>query len=68
METLFIAAALVAGGLLALQAGANAQLAKAVGSPFGATTIQLSVGTLLLVLVAALTGGLVALASLPQVP
>jgi bacterial/archaeal transporter family-2 protein len=51
-----------------LQAGANAQLAKAVGSPFGATTIQLSVGTLLLVLVAALTGGLVALASLPQVP
>ena len=68
METLFIAAALVAGGLLALQAGANAQLAKAVGSPFGATTIQLSVGTLLLVLVAALTGGLVALAGLPQVP
>lgn len=68
METLFIAAALVAGGLLALQAGANAQLAKAVGSPFGATTIQLSVGTLLLVLVAALTGGLVALANLPQVP
>src|SRR5215207_2185450 len=68
METLFIAAALVAGGLLALQAGANAQLAEAVGSPFGATTIQLSVGTFLLVLVAALTGGLVALASLPQVP
>jgi transporter family-2 protein len=68
METLFIAAALLAGGLLALQAGANAQLAEAVGSPFGATTIQLSVGTFLLVLAAALTGGLVALASLPRVP
>src|SRR3954470_15242899 len=50
METLFVPLALVAGGLLAVQAGANAQLSKAVGSPFAATTLQLSVGTGLLLL------------------
>ena len=68
METLFIPVSLVAGGLLAVQAGANAQLSKAVGSPFGATTLQLSVGAAALSLVALLTGSLVALAELPQVP
>jgi hypothetical protein len=68
VELLFIPAALLAGGLLAVQAGANAQLSKAVGSPFGATAIQLSVGTLALLAVAALTGGLVSLAGLPRVP
>lgn len=39
METLFVPLALFAGGLLAVQAGANAQLSKAVGSPFAATTL-----------------------------
>ena len=68
METLFIPISLLAGGLLAVQAGANAQLSKAVGSPFGATTIQLSVGAAALALVALLTGSLVALAELPEVP
>jgi bacterial/archaeal transporter family-2 protein len=68
MEAFFVPAALVAGGLLAVQAGANAQLSKAVGSPFGATTIQLAIGTLVLVLISALTGGLVALARLPAAP
>jgi bacterial/archaeal transporter family-2 protein len=38
MDTLFIPLSLAAGVLLALQAGANAQLAKA------ATTLQLAVG------------------------
>ncbi|TWT11801.1 DMT family transporter [Reyranella sp. CPCC 100927] len=55
MENLLIPASLVAGALLAVQAGANAQLSKAVGSPFGATAIQLSVGTIALAVIAALT-------------
>lgn len=66
MESLFVPLSLVAGGLLAVQAGANAQLAKAVGSPFAATALQLSVGTVLLLLVALLTGTLAALAGLPR--
>jgi uncharacterized membrane protein YdcZ (DUF606 family) len=50
MDVLFIPLALAAGALLAVQAGANAQLSKAIGSPFAATTLQLSVGALLLLL------------------
>lgn len=68
METLLIPASLLAGGLLAVQAGANAQLSKATGSPFAATTLQLSVGTLALLVLALLTGTLTALAALPRVP
>ena len=66
METLFVPLALAAGGLLAVQAGANAQLSKAVGSPFAATTLQLAIGTGLLVLVALFTGTLAVLAAVPQ--
>lgn len=68
METLFIPAALVAGSLLTVQAGANAQLSRAVGSPFGATALQLGVGSVLLLLAALLTGTLAALAGLPRAP
>lgn len=68
METLLIPASLLAGGLLAVQAGANAQLSKATGSPFAATTLQLSVGTLALLALALATGTLTALATLPSVP
>ncbi|PLC05571.1 hypothetical protein CY658_00285 [Variovorax sp. RO1] len=68
MDAFFIPASLVAGGLLAVQAGANAQLSKATGSPFTATTLQLSVGTLALLAVALATGTLTALAGLPGVP
>lgn len=68
MDAFFIPASLVAGGLLAVQAGANAQLSKATGSPFTATTLQLSVGTLALLAVALATGTLTALADLPGVP
>lgn len=66
METLFIPLSLVAGGLLAVQAGANAQLSKATGSPFAATALQLSVGTIVLLIVALLTGTLAALHALPD--
>lgn len=68
METLLIPASLLAGGLLAVQAGANAQLSKATGSPFAATTLQLSVGTLALLVLALFSGTLTALAALPTVP
>lgn len=67
MEALFALAALAAGSLLAVQAGANAQLSRAVGSPFGATALQLGVGSVVLLLVALLTGTLAALAGLPRV-
>ncbi len=66
METLFVPMALVAGGLLAVQAGANAQLSKAVGSPFAATTLQLAIGTGLLLLVALFTGTLAVLGAVPR--
>ncbi|WP_043616964.1 DMT family transporter [Ensifer sp. ZNC0028] len=67
METLFVPLALFAGGLLAVQAGANAQLSKAVGSPFAATTLQLAIGTGLLFLVTLLTGTIAALGAIPAV-
>ncbi|MGE8317491.1 MAG: DMT family transporter [Comamonas sp.] len=68
MESLLIPASLIAGGLLAVQAGANAQLSKATGSPFAATTLQLSVGTLALLVLVLFTGTLTTLAALPEVP
>ena len=39
MEALFVPLSLIAGGLLAVQAGANTQLAKATGS--GSVTLKL---------------------------
>ena len=68
METLFASVSFVAGSLLAVQAGANTQLSKATGSPFAATTIQVSVAAVLLLIVAAATGTLAAFNGLTQVP
>jgi transporter family-2 protein len=68
MEALFVPLSLLAGGLLAVQAGANNQLSKAAGSPFAATTIQVVIAGILLLIVAALTGTIVAFGSLPGVP
>jgi bacterial/archaeal transporter family-2 protein len=65
MESLFIPLALAAGGLLTVQAGANAQLAKAIGSPFTATTLQLSVAAVLLFAIAVVTGSVAGFAALP---
>jgi bacterial/archaeal transporter family-2 protein len=66
MEAAFVALSLAAGALLAVQAGANAQLAKATGSPFAATALQLSVGALLLLAATLATGTAAALAALPR--
>ena len=68
METIFVPLALLAGGLLPIQAGANAQLSKSVASPFAATTLQLLVGAALLLRVATLAGSLGALAGVSAVP
>jgi transporter family-2 protein len=64
MELSFAMLSFAAGTLLAVQAGANAQLAKAVGSPFSATVIQLGFGALVLAAIAATTGELTQLAKL----
>lgn len=68
MEALFASLAVLAGALLAVQAGANTQLSKATGSPFAATALQLSVGAVILVAIALFTGTLSALAEVPDVP
>ena len=68
MEALLVPISLLAGGSLALQAGANTQLAKATGNPFAATLLQLAVATVVLLVVALPTGSLVALANLAGVP
>jgi transporter family-2 protein len=68
VEALFVPLSLLAGGLLAVQAGANTQLSKATGSPFAATTIQVVIAGTLLLIVAAATGTLFAFGRLPGVP
>jgi bacterial/archaeal transporter family-2 protein len=68
METLFVPMSLLAGGFLAVQAGANTQLSKATGSPFAATTIQVLIAGALLLIVAAATGTMAAFGGLPDVP
>jgi transporter family-2 protein len=68
METLFASISLMAGSLLAVQAGANTQLSKATGSPFAATLLQLSVGAIALILIALVTGTIVTVTALRTVP
>jgi bacterial/archaeal transporter family-2 protein len=67
MEALFVPLAFVAGALLAVQVGANTQLSKGAGGPFAATTLQLAVGTVVLVALAALVGTLGTVRMLPEV-
>jgi transporter family-2 protein len=68
METVFVPISLLAGGLLAVQAGANTQLSKATASPFVATTIQVVIAGALLLVIAAATGTLAAFGDLPSAP
>lgn len=68
MQTLFILASLIAGSVLAVQAGANTQLSKAMGSPYSATAVQLAVGAGLLLAATALTDSLGALGRLAGAP
>ncbi|WOX25291.1 DMT family transporter [Streptomyces solicathayae] len=67
MHTALLAVALLVGCLLAVQASANLQLNKAVGTPYGASTLQLGLATGLLAVLAAAAGALGALGRLPDV-
>ncbi|MER6770467.1 DMT family transporter [Streptomyces bacillaris] len=67
MHTALLAAALLVGCLLAVQASVNLQLNSAVGTPYGASTIQLGVATGLLLVLAVAAGALGALGKLPDV-
>src|ERR1051326_6842399 len=67
MEALFVPLSLLAGGLLAVQAGATTKLSKETGSPFVATTIQVVIAGALLLVVAAATGTVVAFGGLPRI-
>jgi transporter family-2 protein len=58
MDLLAIPFLLSVGALLALQAGANVQLAAALGNAMGASALQLSIGAALLITAAALAGTL----------
>ena len=64
MEALAIPFLLFVGSLLALQAGANVQLSGAVGSPIGASTLQLAIGAGLLLALTAVVGTLGAFGAL----
>ncbi|MFY1686938.1 DMT family transporter [Plantactinospora sp. WMMB782] len=68
MHPALLAAALLVGCLLAVQASANIQLNAAVGTPYGASTLQLGVATALLAVLAFALGALGALGRLPDVP
>lgn len=68
MNLILLAAALAAGCLLAVQASVNQQLNKAVGTPFGASTLQLLVALVALVALATVTGTIGATGSLPDAP
>jgi len=67
VEPLLVLIALALGALLAVQAGANVQLAGAMGSPIGASTAQLALGTTVLVVLAAVVGTLGAVELIPGV-
>ncbi|MEC4720802.1 DMT family transporter [Noviherbaspirillum sp. CPCC 100848] len=68
MQTLFILSSLIGGTVLAFQAGANAQLSKAMGNPYSATAVQLAVGAGLLLAATVLTDSLSALGRLSGAP
>jgi bacterial/archaeal transporter family-2 protein len=67
METLAIPYLLLVGALLALQAGANVQLATAMAHPVGASALQLTIGAALLLALTAVLHGLGALDGLDDV-
>jgi transporter family-2 protein len=58
MELFTLTSAMAIGVLLAVQASANLQLTKAVGTPYGAAALQLGIAATLLGVVAAASGGL----------
>jgi len=68
VSAILLGGALLIGGLLAVQAAANLQLTKAVGSPYGGATVQLWVAAGLLVALTVAVGASGALVRLGDVP
>jgi transporter family-2 protein len=66
LEAFAIPFLLLTGSLLAVQAAANVQLSSAMASPFGASTLQLGIGAVLLLALTALAGSLGALGLLRE--
>src|SRR5690349_7603454 len=58
MYAVLLASALLVGCLLAVQTSANLQLTKAVGTPYGASTLQLTLAAVLLAVAALAVGAL----------
>ncbi|MBB3084050.1 DMT family transporter [Geodermatophilus sabuli] len=67
MPLVFLASALLIGCLLAVQASVNQRLSRAVGTPFGAATLQLLIAGVVLGLVALATGAVAAMGRVPEV-
>jgi len=67
MYLVLLAAAVLVGCLLAVQASVNQQLNKAVGTPYGASTLQLTVAAVALAVLAAAVGALGAVEQVPDV-
>jgi transporter family-2 protein len=68
MTVVLLISALLIGCLLAVQASVNLQLNKAVGTPYGASTLQLWVAVGLLAVLAAAAGTFGALTGIADVP
>ncbi|CAM03688.1 transporter family-2 protein [Saccharopolyspora erythraea NRRL 2338] len=68
MYVVLLATALLAGCLLAVQASANLRLTSAVGTPYGASTLQLGVAAGLLAVLATAVGAIGAARLVPGVP
>jgi bacterial/archaeal transporter family-2 protein len=68
LHYLLLGSGLLVGCLLAIQASVNLQLNKAVGTPYGASTVQLSVAAGLLLVLALVLGALGSLHVLPDIP
>jgi transporter family-2 protein len=62
-----LGSALLVGCLLAVQASANLQLTRAVGTPYGASALQLGLAAVVLAVLAAATGAIGAVALVPDV-
>jgi len=67
MQAWVVPLLLVVGGLLTVQAAANVQLSTAMRSPLGASTLQLALASVLLLVAAAAVGGLGAFGMVPGV-
>ncbi len=67
MNLALLASALLVGCLLAVQASVNQQLNKAVGTPYGASTLQLTVAAGALAVLATAVGAIGAVGLVPEV-